>query len=305
MKILAIKGHTTRGKEVIEILEMLGGTNRNNCLGIFKKRLYIINAYGDIEDISLWDDSKYQIYTLEEFLEKYPYKVGDKVNSPCKGCIKTITSMEWDTYLNGVTYKLDNRIYTNIDQLKVFNDLQPHKKAPMYLNEKANKQSEEIKKTIEAVKEISELNLNHPVFKGSNEIEIIIPDGWEFKQRDNKMFGVRKQPQYPKTYKDCCDVLDLSTMDNDAKGYKGYLIIRFQELIIARDAYWKIAGEQMGLDKPWEPDWDNLSTNHEFIKINKGCFTYSSRVLVFPTEEMRDAFYENFKDLIEECKTFL
>ena len=61
----------------------------------------------------------------------------------------------------------------------------------------------------------------------------------------------------------------------------------------------------MGLGKPWEPDWDNLSTNHESIKINKGCFTYSSRVLVFPTEEMRDAFYNNFKDLIEQCKELL
>ena len=39
-------------------------------------------------------------------------------------------------------------------------------------------------------------------------------------------------------------------MDNDAQGYKADLIIRFQELIIARDAYWKIAGEQMGLGKP-------------------------------------------------------
>jgi hypothetical protein len=30
-----------------------------------------------------------------------------------------------------------------------------------------------------------------------------------------------------------------------------------------------------------------------------------NRILVFPTEEMRDAFYENFKDLIEKCKKFL
>jgi hypothetical protein len=156
----------------------------------------------------------------------------------------------------------------------------------------------------------SELNLNHPVFKGSNEIEIIIPDGWEFKQRDNKMFGVRKQPKYPKTYKDCCDVLGLSTMDNDAKGYKGYLIIRFQELLIARDAYWKIAGEQMGLDKPWEPDWKDESENKYTIVLhgNKNCYANckgACSFLTFPTVEMRDAFYENFKDLIEGCKTFL
>ena len=28
-------------------------------------------------------------------------------------------------------------------------------------------------------------------------------------------------------------------------------------------------------------------------------------ILTFPTEEMRDAFYENFKDLIEGCKELL
>ena len=28
-------------------------------------------------------------------------------------------------------------------------------------------------------------------------------------------------------------------------------------------------------------------------------------ILTFPTEEMRDAFFENFKDLIEKCKELL
>ena len=34
--------------------------------------------------------------------------------------------------------------------------------------------------------------------------------------------------------------------------------------------------------------------------------TYNrNAILAFPTEEMRDAFYENFKDLIEQCKELL
>jgi hypothetical protein len=76
-------------------------------------------------------------------------------------------------------------------------------------------------------------------------------------------------------------------------------------LKVCRDAYWKIAGEEMGLGKPWKPDFDNLSTNLEYIKIVKGCFTYSSRVFAFPTEEMRDAFKENFGPDIEICKELL
>ena len=285
MAKLVIKGHNSRGKEVIEILKMLGGNTDTSTMlaGDLIRYGYYINSDGfiDFKNRSSFDGIDI-IYTLEEFLEKYPYKVGDKVFARITGCygVFSIQEMRWYSSLNEVMYKIKNYWYTK-------NDLQPYK-------EETN-----------TIYHTTEVNFNHPVFEGCNEIELIIPDGWEIKQRDNKMFGVRKQPQYPKTYKECCDVLGLSTMDNDAQGYKGDLIIRFQELIIARDAYWKIAGEQMGLGKPWEPDWDNLSTNHEFIKIYKGCFTYSSRVLVFPTTEMRDSFYENFKDLIEGCKEFL
>lgn len=318
-KNLAIKGHATRGEEVIELLGMLGGSNAFEHIGNNPRAIYYIDeTYANF--ITCSETKKACdciIFTLEEFLEKYPYKVGDKVINTTTGDIVKIVGLVCQENTILYNYHVTDINYYGVTTV---NKLLPYKEAPMYLNGKANKQSEEIKKTIEAVKEImeekdtmghtSELNLNHPVFKGSNEIEIIIPDGWEFKQRDNKMFGVRKQPQYPKTYKDCCDVLGLSTMDNDAQGYKAYLIINFQELIIARNAYWKIAGEQMGLGKPWEPDWSDESENKYTIVLhgNKNCYANckgACSFLTFPTAEMRDAFYENFKELIEECKTFL
>ena len=42
----------------------------------------------------------------------------------------------------------------------------------------------------------------------------------------------------------------------------------------------------------------------EVIRTNIPNPVYN-HILSFPTEEMRDAFYENFKDLIELCKEFL
>ena len=42
---------------------------------------------------------------------------------------------------------------------------------------------------------------------------------------------------------------------------------------------------------------------HEIQKYND--FVGGSTILEFPTEEMRDAFYENFKELINECKELL
>ena len=109
-----------------------------------------------------------------------------------------------------------------------------------------------------------------------------------------------------------CDVLGLNTLNNDAQGYKGDLIIRFQELLIARDSYWKMAGEQMGLGKPWEPDNNNPDIDLYVIinidnRAEKATYGYGfpQCVLAFPTKEIRDAFLENFKELIKGCISLL
>ena len=39
--------------------------------------------------------------------------------------------------------------------------------------------------------------------------------------------------------------------------------------------------------------------------IQKEEIRYRNAILTFPTEEMRNAFYENFKELIEICKELL
>ena len=76
MAKLAIKGHPTRGDEVIEILKMLGGKNIHNYGGIFNE-CYAINnnkictIYTNVAKID-----NYTIFTLEQFEEKYPYKIG-------------------------------------------------------------------------------------------------------------------------------------------------------------------------------------------------------------------------------------
>lgn len=151
-----------------------------------------------------------------------------------------------------------------------------------------------------------------------------IPDGYEFDCIKNDEIILKpKQPQYPKICEECCKILKIPT--NGDIIYAGnwtwggeYLdecldkIKIFQKILICRDAYWKIAGEQMGLGKPWKPSANDegdtylLCYNRDsdcFDKIN-GLYE-SNAILDFPTKEMRDAFYENFKDLIEECKELL
>lgn len=78
MAQLAIKGHATRGNEVIEILEMLGGENRFQREGDNKDRFYYIDKNKHIQ--TTCGSLSYTLFTLEEFFKKYPYKIGDKVN---------------------------------------------------------------------------------------------------------------------------------------------------------------------------------------------------------------------------------
>ena len=100
----------------------------------------------------------------------------------------------------------------------------------------------------------------------------------------------------------------------DENVYYGFTnFMTLQKLIICRDIYWKIYGEQMGLNEPWEPKFGtcilfsiNFYLYNDSFVLHKGEYSSSdNRILAFPTEEMRDAFYDNFKDLIEQCKELL
>ena len=146
------------------------------------------------------------------------------------------------------------------------------------------------------------------------QIILDIPKGYEFAKIDNdkqQIVFTKIQPQYPKDYKECCEVLGYSgnynmilTTDIDCKLFNALYRIK-----VCRDAYLKIAGEQIGLGKPWEPDWiiyeQKYCLGTDKNRVIKKCVTTGNKILAFPTEEMRDVFLENFKDLIEECKELL
>ena len=59
----------------------------------------------------------------------------------------------------------------------------------------------------------------------------------------------------------------------------------------------------------WEPDWNNDNTKYiiycEHNKLFKDTAFCVSSVLSFPSEKMRDEFFDCFKNLLEEAKTLL
>lgn len=143
MAELAIRGHSTRGKEVIEILEILGGWNYNNWDGKTSRVLYFIND--DLIEVKTirhnTNISEFKVFTLEEFEEKYPYKIGDKVVLYSYPCV--ITSMMWDSTYNEILYYVKGihfHLATDV------NSLQPFKEKIM--KEDKNNKSENINKDL-------------------------------------------------------------------------------------------------------------------------------------------------------------
>ena len=146
------------------------------------------------------------------------------------------------------------------------------------------------------------------------------PEDYIFKDEngiviDTHKIVLEKKKEYPKTYKECLHELNI----HEAVAVCGWEkeIKALRTLLICRDAYWKIAGEEMGLGKPWKPDWENsVERRYSIVNIEgdinlpektltKWILKVTNKILVFPTEEMRDAFYENFKKEIEICKELL
>ena len=147
-----------------------------------------------------------------------------------------------------------------------------------------------------------------------------LPDGYQFVDENGNVINAtkialeKKKKEYPKTYEECLKILGFTTVytpkvdpifdyDDD--------IIALQKLKNCRDAYWKIAGDEMGLGKPWEPINGKGEKVYSIvrccgiIKKNSICDFGYCYILEFPTKEMRDAFYDNFTEEMEMCKELL
>ena len=152
-----------------------------------------------------------------------------------------------------------------------------------------------------------------------------LPEGYEFRDENGNVIEAKKivlekkKPKYPQTYEECCAIMGFGfkwdnpfCINKDTHPYiknLDNLMEGLCKLRICRDAYWKIAGEEIGLGKSWEPDWNSLEPKY-VISISKNSVKliweqYYHRVFAFPTKEMRDVFYENFKELIESVKELL
>ena len=317
-KKLAIAGHSTRGKEVIKLLEMLGGRAMGALRGntdwytIDEDENNLIKIYGH----NYIRSHEFVVLTLEEFLEKYPFKVGDKVflyDNITLGCV---TGMKWNEETVKYCVYTSSECWCDVKDLLKWNTID--------LAEKHyDEHCDDMYKTMFTIGPVMVPD------KVDDKLEYEIIDGYEFDKVENGKIILKPiKPVYPKTYKECCDALLIPPYYNlryhtYEPNYDEYATSKtllsledklntLGKLFICRNAYWKIAGEQMGLGKPWEPDWLSGRNEEKYCiatQNNEIWHNFSeyggNEILAFPTIEMRDVFYENFKELIESCKELL
>lgn len=226
-----------------------------------------------------FNDNGYTWNAETKTLDKLPkFKVVDRIKIPNCDIACRVTNMTW----NDIEIEYET---TNSDVTFFADELQPYKEETM--DRKYN--VEEYLKVWEETE------------KG---LEVVVNDRFELKENNGKFYIIKKQPQYPKTYEECAEILlERASVRNDI-GYKGDLLINLQRLLICRDAYWFIYNN-------WKPTHksgcDNtIYTIHKFNEeVIKGATSHRHSLLEFPTEEMRDKFYENFKTLIFACKELI
>ena len=238
-KKFAIVGHPTRSKEVIELLEMMGGVNSKNVDGKCDFLYYFID-----NDNTIYCDSNFNnnfaYFTLEKFLKENPFKVGDKVKD-CYGNPVTIKSMSWHDGFETMVYDFEET-----EDVFCAEDLE-------YVNDIHTKPS----KMKIVLAELLEHIKTTPKEELEREFEEI--EGWSNVGPTVEEFRtfcecVNKKPKYPDNYEECVRIaknIHGYDIHIDTPAY-GELMESFVKLLICRDAYWKIAGEEMRLDEPWK-----------------------------------------------------
>ena len=302
------------GYKIIRILEELGGINASNYGANEVTSLYYIDDKNNIKGTynGDLDKEKYVVMTYHDFIAKYPHQVYDIVYAVDNHEEGEVVEVVWDetkgrmmylvTFENSTSWVFADDIfsYEAKDNSDCSTDSNPVETKSYTVGLKAIEDSIDSVQFIQSGKIVA-VRFNTQNYE--NEVELQLDD-YEIEVRDGKTYAVKKKNIYPKTYVECCQHLGC-----DDKLSVGELI-PFQQLINARNAYWKIYGEEMGLGKLWKPDWENYNEYKYCLyitenNVNKGIFYNDNHILSFPTEEMRDAFFKNFKKEIEQCKELL
>lgn len=274
---LAIQGHVDRGKEIIQILESLGGINDGLHEGNNPDCYY--ELHGNIIWCVSTKGINFKYYTLEEFEKEFPFKIGDRVitiTTNLKGIITNLKENGW------YYVKCDNGHFVCIfgQHLKLYKEMKEERNITLTL-EKAKewyKKGGELREI--ALQVFSEKELN-PLPKSWEEfIELI---KFAFSGHLEYIDGIE--------YRNNSCFLNKSIGESSEICDKHVALFQLEQL---RNYWW---GD-------WKPEWDCFEKHVIKWKKDDLIVFIATRVhafLVFPTREMAEEFLKCFRDLIEKA----
>lgn len=121
-----------------------------------------------------------------------------------------------------------------------------------------------------------------------------LPKTWD---EVKAFFSNRPSDKFLSRWAEICNLIEITEYYTTTEFRKH---IAFQKLILLRDIY----------RQGWTPDYTDRNTSkYSIVFLEDKIITISAgtanRVLAFSSEKTRNLFFENFKDLIEECKEFI
>lgn len=130
-----------------------------------------------------------------------------------------------------------------------------------------------------------------------------LPNTWEewcAKNKSNKFVYIRKDSEIKTFIVAVDEVLDPIQDRNAIKGEsRAESFLALMQLMNLRDEY----------RQGWEPNWKDSSDKYVITyydtAIKCDVFLHYSAILSFQSADIRDEFYANFKNLIEQAKEFI
>ena len=271
MKI-AIQACPTRGKEIISLLESLGGI-KGNLTGSGTLLTYYISEDNIIRFST--PPNGYKVYTLEEFEKEFPFKIGDMVTIITDRPYK-IVALEY--HVGNLTYKLDNGLNYNPKVLTPYKEMKEERNITLTLDKAKEwyKKGGELKEI--ALQAFTEKELNS------------LPRSWEEFAENNARMGYYISADGKPLMCASSGKLSSPHVCPSKKSAEAHLaMIQLEQL---RNCWWN----------GWEPIWDIsqkycIYLSHNEVQVRM-C-TNVARFLTFPTKEMAIEFLECFRSLIE------
>ena len=297
MNKIAIQGHPTRGKEVIQILESLGGVNGCQLEGNSENSYYFISCNNNIIDCCDKCYVRYKKYTLEEFEKEFPFKIGDKVTTTGTNHPKIITGIT-DTQW-GLRYVIseikfpDSKEIPHISQISLYKEIKEERNITLTF--------EKAKEWYKKGGELREVALQ--AYSKEELIKVELPKTWEefcenYPKCSEEAFFNQGSFIYKQNTKNFRHVdIDKNVCPSKKSAEAHLALIQLEQL---RDCY-----RQGDI-----PDFNDDNTKkYCIIKIkNDICVktTYNtSSFLTFTKKEVAEEFLVNFKPLIKIAEDYI